>query len=223
MESIVYVFINPEMPNLVKIGKTANLNRRLRDLSLPTGVPGRFECVYAVQTDSSEKAAKIEKLLFDAFSPHRRSNKEFFEVEPEQAASALRIAEVMGARKITPEGIEPTDQEPKNGQAKIPKAQSPGKGRKPAFRFDMVGLNVDAKLALIDSPHTSAIVTKTGAKGVQKIRCANMTTDESLSSAAQRVHNLPSTPCGPDYWIFDDPVHGKETLNVRRERMEKKG
>ena len=224
MESIVYVFTNPGMPGLVKIGKTANLNRRLQDLSKPTGVPGRFECQYAVQTDSATKAVKIEKLLFDTFAPYRKQGREFFEVECKRAVAALQIAETMGARKITPTGFEPVDREPETGKPERAEQQSSGKTKPaPPLRFSMVGLDVGAKLTLSESPYTSAIVTKAGPRGVSKIRCSDMTKDESLSRSAQRILKLPSSPAGPACWIFDDPVHGKETLAERRRRMEKKG
>ena len=221
MESIVYVFTNPGMPGLVKIGKTANLNRRLQDLSKPTGVPGRFECQYAVQTDSAAKAVKIEKLLFDTFAPYRKQGREFFEVECERAVAALQIAETMGARKITLDGFTTTDQETETGKPEITEQQSSARNMLP-FRFSMVGIDVGATLTLSESPYTSAIVTKASPQPVPRIRCSGMTTDESLTGAAKRILKLSSPPRGPTCWIFDDPVHGKETLAERRRRMKKK-
>jgi hypothetical protein len=42
-QGIVYVLINEAMPGYVKVGKTDNLDRRLRDLDW-TNLPLPFEC-----------------------------------------------------------------------------------------------------------------------------------------------------------------------------------
>lgn len=45
---IVYVLINEAMPGYVKVGKTDNIDRRLRDLDW-TNLPLPFECFYAAR------------------------------------------------------------------------------------------------------------------------------------------------------------------------------
>ena len=47
---IVYVLINPAFENYVKVGKTTNLEQRLRSLD-NTSVPLPFRCVFAVEVD----------------------------------------------------------------------------------------------------------------------------------------------------------------------------
>ena len=63
MNKIIYILVNAAMPNYVKIGKTNNLERRLRSL-YSTPVPLPFECFYACTVENAEKT---EKWLFDIF------------------------------------------------------------------------------------------------------------------------------------------------------------
>ena len=96
---IVYILTNESMPDIIKIGITDNLARRLKDLD-NTSTPLPFECFYALEVDD---ARSIEKLLHEAFDDKRvRQNREFFNCSAEQAKSALRIAEKMGGRNVTP-------------------------------------------------------------------------------------------------------------------------
>ena len=86
----VYILTNESMPDIVKIGITDNLSKRLKDLD-NTSTPLPFECFYALEV---EDAQGIEKLLHEAFDDKRvRHKREFFYCTPEQARSALKIAE----------------------------------------------------------------------------------------------------------------------------------
>ena len=90
------------MPDIIKIGITDNLSRRLRELD-NTSSPLPFECFYALEVDD---ARGIEKLLHQAFYDKRvRQNREFFNCTPEQAKSALRIGEKMGGIEVTPKEV----------------------------------------------------------------------------------------------------------------------
>ena len=92
MPNIVYVLTNPAMPGMVKIGMTdqEDLQLRMRQL-YTTGVPLPFECVIARRMEGRE-AAEIETALHTAFDPYRvNPSREFFEIEPEQAAVLLRV------------------------------------------------------------------------------------------------------------------------------------
>jgi hypothetical protein len=55
MSEIVYVFTNPSMKELIKIGRTENVEKRLKKLSSPTGVPEPFLCLYAGVVDGCEE------------------------------------------------------------------------------------------------------------------------------------------------------------------------
>ena len=98
----VYILTNESMPDIIKIGITDNLFRRLKELD-NTSTPLPFECFYALEV---EDAQSIEKLLHEAFDDKRvRQNREFFNCLPEQAKSALKIAEKMGGRDVTPKEV----------------------------------------------------------------------------------------------------------------------
>ena len=53
MPEIVYAFTNVAMPGLIKIGRSSRdrLEKRLADLSNPSGIPVPFECLYAAEVD----------------------------------------------------------------------------------------------------------------------------------------------------------------------------
>jgi hypothetical protein len=96
---VVYILTNQSMPNMIKIGVTENLERRIKELD-NTSTPMPFECYYAVEV---KDASIIEKKIHEGFDDKRiRQNREFFSVSAEQAKSILQIAEHMGGKDVTP-------------------------------------------------------------------------------------------------------------------------
>ena len=62
----------------MKIGRTTNLERRLRSLD-NTSVPLPFRCVFAVEVDDENE---VERLLHQAFADNRtKTIREFFQLE----------------------------------------------------------------------------------------------------------------------------------------------
>jgi hypothetical protein len=99
--TIIYVLTNSAMPGLVKIGKTTNLKKRIRDLSSPSGVPVSFELEYACQVKNS-KCDEIEKALHTAFKPQRlNTGREFFRINPVQAIAILKVIKLENTKDIT--------------------------------------------------------------------------------------------------------------------------
>ena len=95
-EGIVYVLVNDAFEGYVKIGKTINLEQRLRQLD-NTSVPLPFRCIYAVKVPDMDT---IERLAHSAFADHRtRTNREFFEIAPLRVMSALKMT---GGTEVTP-------------------------------------------------------------------------------------------------------------------------
>ena len=85
---IVYVLINPAFENYVKVGKTTNLEQRLRSLD-NTSVPLPFRCVFAVEVDDENE---VERLLHQAFSDNRtRTTRKFFEVDAQRVIAAMKL------------------------------------------------------------------------------------------------------------------------------------
>ena len=85
---VVYVIVNSAFENYVKIGKTTNLQQRLRSLD-NTSVPLPFRCLYAVEVDDENH---VEHLLHQVFADHRtRTTREFFEVDAQRVIAAMKL------------------------------------------------------------------------------------------------------------------------------------
>jgi hypothetical protein len=93
---IVYVLNNPAFENYVKIGRTTNLEQRLKQLD-NTSVPLPFRCVFAIEVDD---ANSVERLVHQTFADVRvRSTREFFEIDPQRVISALMLT---NGKDVTP-------------------------------------------------------------------------------------------------------------------------
>ena len=85
---IVYVLSNPAFDNYVKVGRTIDLEQRLKQLD-NTSVPLPFRCVFAVQVDDE---VAVERLVHQAFADVRvRTTREFFEIDAQRVIAALKL------------------------------------------------------------------------------------------------------------------------------------
>ena len=199
MSGIIYVLTNPAMEGYVKVGRTNNLIRRIRELD-NTSTPLPFECVFAVEVDNPEE---VELLLHDAFADGRtRSTREFFEVNPERIISALRLTR---GRDVTPGSDIVEDEESRRALARTNK-------KREAFNFGMVGIVPGTMLTFIrDSSQTCEVLTN---------RAVLFEGEEtSLSGSAtillQRSGWTSLSVAGPVYWCLDG-----ESLSELRKRKE---
>ena len=211
MTGIVYCLTNPAMPDLVKIGRTTNIEQRLRSLDT-TSVPVPFECVVAMEVDDD---AETERLLHDVFGDHRvRSNREFFEVSADRVEAALRLTR---GRDVTPGSDVVEDEEARLALNKARK-------KRERFNFDMVGIKAGAELQF----HYREI-SNDGEPFSATVASHNRITFEgeetSLSAAATGImqrHGITWTDkwsaAGPLYWHY-----AGESLDERRRRMEDEG
>lgn len=147
---IVYVLTNPEMPGLVKIGKTSldSVEQRLSQL-YSTGVPVPFECEYAAMVSDS---TEVEKALHTAFEPHRiNPNREFFRMEPEQA---MAILELLAVDDVTP-GVQ---EEAEKVEDAATRSTISNRSPRPAINFYKMGIHSGSELKMINSEVTVEIV-----------------------------------------------------------------
>jgi len=195
MNEIIYVLINEAMPGYVKIGKTNDLERRIREFDT-TSVPLPFECFYACKV---KDAAFVERQLLDAFMDHRvRSSREFFEIAPERAVAILKLVEI---ENVTPKKDFVESQEDQQ-------ALNQARTRRARFNFKMVDIPVGAELVFSRDENIKAKVIDN-----RNIEFNGEITN--LSSAAQEALSVDYGVVGTDYWMYEG-----ETLDERRRRFE---
>lgn len=195
MDNIIYILINEAMPGYVKIGKTNNLEQRIRSLD-NTSVPLPFECFYACKVKDAEF---VERQLLDAFLDHRvRSSREFFEISPERAVAALKLAEI---ENITPKKdfVETEEDQQALNQARVNRA---------VFNFSMVDIPKGAELVWYRDENVKARVVDN-----RQIEFNGEIT--SLSNSAQKLLGYNYKVAGTLYWMYEG-----ETLDERRRRFE---
>ena len=145
MTKIVYVLTNPAMLGYVKIGKTDNLEERLKSLDR-TSTPLPFQCEYAAEVNDADK---VEKILHDIFVDKRvRSNREFFEVDPHQVIRALDLQE---HKNVTPK-----DDIFETAEDKL--AVEKTNTKRSRFNFEMVKINPGAELYFTKDENIKCIV-----------------------------------------------------------------
>ncbi|MDD9850983.1 MAG: GIY-YIG nuclease family protein [Gammaproteobacteria bacterium] len=210
MATIIYCLTNEAMPGLVKIGKTDNLQERIRNLSA-TNVPLPFECAYAIKIDEDERAAACEMHLHDVFSDHRVNPKrEFFKVNSGRVIAAMRLIGGEGATPIGAEvesGIDPTDQ----------KALEQYKKRLPPFRFEYAQIDIGEELQFSeDATKVAKIVTQTKILYGGERMSLSTATWKAMDELGRHSPGRTTTAYrGPDFWRYEG-----ETLSDRRQRIE---
>ena len=198
--AVVYVLVNPAFDSYVKVGRTTNLEQRLRSLD-NTSVPLPFRCVFAVDVEDD---ASVERLVHNAFADHRvRSGREFFEIDPQRVISALKLT---GGRDVTPHKDIADDEE---GLVALERAE----GRRRIIGLFDIGLKRGDVLTFANDETIMAFV-----QGNKKIDFEGAA--ESVSAAALKVLQRAGyewrTVNGWQYWQYDG-----ETLSERRKRLEK--
>ena len=197
MKEIIYILINPAMPGLVKIGRTNNLEDRLRSLD-NTSTPLPFQCIYAVEVD---KDLNIEKLLHKTFKDSKvRKNREFFEIDEESAISALTIA---GGKDVTPQkDIVEDDDSQKALDKAIVKRQR--------FNFDMIGIKPGT---ILEWARNDAHENDYYAEVISKNKILFEDQELSLSAAAiillRREGLKWPGAYGPGYWLYEGEKVGQ--------------
>lgn len=189
--------MNEAFDNFVKIGKTINLEQRLKQLD-NTSVPLPFRCVYAIEVSDMDQ---IEKLAHAAFADHRvRSNREFFEINQQRVISALQMT---GGIEVTPKGdIAADDDGLKALDSRKPKRRA---------KLSDAKLNLGDVLSFTRDESIQAIV-------INEKQVEFRGKETSVSGAAlivlQELGYTWSTVNGWGYWLFDG-----ETIAERLNRI----
>ena len=189
---IVYVLTNPAMPGLVKIGRTDNTDANCRIGQLyTTGVPVPFTLEYACKVSNPDE---VEKALHIAFGPQRINPKrEFFQIEPEQAISILRLLNTEDATQEVAGQKSDIDSESVQAAAAL-------KARRPNLNFQEVGIPIGSILHSTEDDSTATVIApkKVSFKGEEM----------SLTAATRILLGLDYSVQPSPYWTFNGrPLH----------------
>ena len=203
MSNIVYIFINQSMPDIVKIGITDNVERRVKESSGSTGVPLPFECYYAVKV--SEDAKKLEKKIHEGFDKQRvRREREFFYTSPENAKSILEILEIMGGENVTPKDDIVESQEEKQALDEARKLRT-------RFNFSMLDIKPGEILKFKkDNSIVCEVHDETQVKFRDKVTSLSNSADIILKEMGYEWLSVQ----GPRWWVYE----GKTLSELRNER-----
>ena len=110
-EGFVYILTNAAMPGYVKIGMSEqdDVGVRVRQLD-NTSAPLPFEVHYAARVPDCRK---VERTLHFVFGEHRRrSNREFFTIDPDLAKAVVELVAIQQETVSDPDqGIAPAQRE----------------------------------------------------------------------------------------------------------------
>lgn len=184
---VVYVLTNPAMPGFVKIGKTLleDVSIRLAQL-YTTGVPFPFDLVFACKVPNADE---VERALHRAFGPYRvNPRREFFNIDPEQAVSILRLLHVEDAtREIDAMVSSITEEEVQ--------ASRQYKSRRPNMNFIEMGIPVGAVLNFTEGDSTVTVTAP------RKISLAGE--EMSLTAATRSLLGLDYSVQPAGYWTYE--------------------
>jgi hypothetical protein len=197
--AVVYVLTNPAFEGYVKVGRTTNLEQRLRSLD-NTSVPLPFRCVFAVEVEDD---AQVEKLVHQAFADHRtRTTREFFEVDPQRIMAALKLTRGLD---VPPKNDIAEDEE---GVKALEKAT-----RKPrkTYKFSDAGLKVGD---IINYANNNQITAQVISEKKVLFEGEETSLSKSALSLLHRDGYTWQTVNGWQFWMFEE-----ETIAERLERM----
>lgn len=189
-EGIVYILSNPAMPGLVKIGKTINLDDRMKSL-FSTGIPLPFRCVYAKKVSNYND---VERKLHKGLKARRENpNREFFRIAEEEVINFL---ELIPGIEVTPKS---DNFEDKVDEIAFERANRLGQ----RFNFDSARITIGSTLRFVrDEQVTCRVISKT--------RVEFEGEDHSLSSAAliaiRRMGYEWRSIAGPLNWTYEGVV-----------------
>lgn len=142
-KGFVYILTNPSYKdNIIKIGYTIDLKKRLASLDR-TGVPTPFEPYMTVETEKYKTLEGVIHRELDKLTDFRtRENREFFEIDPVDAADLLKnLARLIDDAEIVEYGNISDVEE---------KSESTIKQQGNRTTFHMLGVPVGSKLVAVN-------------------------------------------------------------------------
>jgi hypothetical protein len=179
------------MPGLVKIGQTSKeIDDRLREL-YKTGVPLPFDCLYACEVDDCEL---VESSLHKAFYPNRiNPQREFFEIDPEQAIAILKLFQ---KKDVTPA----INDEINNSVSSVEKeASKTYKKKRPPLIFTEMGIPLGATLFFSYDDVTAETIVVSD----RKVKSQGDENEKSLTQLTRELLNLDYNVHPTSYWNYE--------------------
>lgn len=194
----IYIFTNPALQDMVKIGFASDVERRRKELST-TALPYDYEVYATYETNGNLEDKKLHKLI-DNLNPDLRVSKsrEFFIMKPEEAYELLEAIAIISGT---------TDKLKLMVQAGEVSSQTV---RRPPINFTKCGIPIGSILVSTDDPSQSVTVV-----AERKVEYKNELT--SLSAVAQQIKGTKYPAQGPMYFTYN----GKLVVDIYNETQGK--
>lgn len=198
MSEYIYAIRNPSSPGHVKVGRTKDWKRRIRQHSASV-----HEDPEIVDLISVKNAAGVEKRFKTVFRDRRVPEKrEWFELQGDQVRAFLDLC---GDRIDSDSGV-------------VAGASGAGKGtrkRRPNFTFSMLGIKVGTELCHLFDPQTKCVVSS---NSKVEFEGETMTLSKAGQIVCERLGINWTSYGGPHLWTFK-----KEVLSHIRRRKDESG
>jgi len=168
-EGLIYILTNPSFPNHVKIGKTTDLQQRIKNLNSPACLPFSFR-IYATykvnkNLDAVESAIHtiIDKIDYnlrarEEIDSRRLREREFFALDAENAFEVLREIAKLREDEANLTKVKQSKQEKEEEQiAKTVEVQA-GKIKSASFSFERKGIKPGTEIMYGKDNRQKAIV-----------------------------------------------------------------
>lgn len=194
----IYIFTNPALNGMVKIGFASDVERRRKELST-TALPYDYEVYATYETNGNLEDKKLHKLI-DNLNPDLRVSKsrEFFIMTPVEAYELLEAIALISGTK---DKLKRMVQSGNTSQQAV---------RRPPINFAKCGIPIGAVLVSTDDPTQSVTVV-----AERKVEYNNEIT--SLSAVAQQIKGTKYPAQGPMYFAYN----GKLVADIYNETQGK--
>ena len=191
-KGFIYIMTNLAFPHkMVKIGYSSDVESRRKQLST-TGLPYEYEVYATYETSGNLEDKKLHKMI-DTINPALRvtSNREFFEMTPEEAFDLLEASATISGTKD------------KLKKVKVVEAKKQ-QVRRPRVNFVECGIPMGAELVFSEDPTVVAKVV-----GAHEVEYNGEIT--SLSAISSRIKG--GSTQGPYYFTYQ----GKRVSSIADE------
>ncbi len=196
-KGFIYIMTNPALHDMVKIGYSADVERRRKELST-TALPYDYEIYATYEVEGKLEDKKLHNMI-DKLNPELRvsANREFYVMSPEDAYELLEAIKYIGgsSNKLC-----------RYGEKEEPAENHEIKVKKPPINFKKCGIPVGAELVFAENPDVKVIVS-----GERKVTYGGIET--SLSTFVQEYKGLGHRPQGTLYFTYN----GRPLLDIANE------